>query len=300
MTMKFALKAGCAALAFAGMASANAGLFYMDIGTNYGPAADQVTPTSTSVKNQLTFQYESSTVFTDLDGSTSITVGDTTNTTAGLALPGASLTANQIQGFTPNQISFPTSDSNNGYGTNWLMSFGISNLTGEVTSFGTGPEITYNSGGVLNLYVWDTTSATNKLNFMNILITGGSSGTGGTILNGKVDFTGIEGNVFRNLFHSDTYTCNGSDGFYDLWNTCGANPPGDLSIVFRGDFNTDPDLASAAPAGVDADGNLLIAFGPVRHDGSATFDIPEPGSLALLGLAMAGLGLTQRRRKISK
>lgn len=38
----------------------------------------------------------------------------------------------------------------------------------------------------------------------------------------------------------------------------------------------------------------------VTGDVSAVFRIPEPGSLALMGLALAGLGLTQRRRKSVK
>lgn len=296
MTSKFSLKAVCAALALAAAGSANAGLFFMNVGTNYGGVtAGKVNATSTSVKNQMTFQYVSSTVFKDQDGSLGISVGDTTTTTAGLALPGAVLGNNQVTGFTPNQVNFPGSDSNNGYG-NWLLSFGIENLTGTVSSIGTGPEITYGSGATLKMYIWDTASGTAGLNFMNIKISGGSSGTGGTFLDGEVDFTGIAANPFRNLFNTATpNSCGSYTGFYDLWANC-SDAPDFLKISFNGDFNTDARQLVTNPIGLDTDGKLLIKADNIKHDGSATFDIPEPGTLALAGLALVGLASARRRK----
>lgn len=293
MTMKFALKAGCAALAFVGMASANAGLFYLNNGLDYSATdVGQVTPTSTSMKNQFTYQYQSSTVITDVTNN-GISVGDATLTTAGLAIPGALFANNNITGFTPNQVNFPKSDSNNGYGDTWQMSFGITNLNGVVTGIGTGPEIAYSAGAVLNLYYYDAANPTG-INFMNVGITGGSSGTGGTLLYGLVDFTGITASdSLKNLINSGGQTCNGLTGFYDIWSTCN-NPP--LAISFLGDFNTNIAISQFKPAGVNGSNQALYAV-TTNHDGSATFDIPEPGSVALLGLALAGLGLTQRRRK---
>ena len=293
MTLKYALKAGCAALAFAAGGAAYAGPFFLDILNAYGPAPGQMNPTSTSMKNQLTFQYESKTIVTDVTGN-GYGAGDTTASTAGLAV--GVLANNNVTGFTPNQTVFPVTNSNNGYNTNWQIGFDITGLTGVVQN--PALDITYNSSGVIHMFVWDTFSATAGQNFMNVNIVSGASGTGGTLLSGKVDFTGIAASPFENLFHSGDISCGGSSGFFDIWSNCGGNT-GALQISFFGDFNTNIAKATITPIGTQGIAGAQLQL-TADHDGSATFNVPEPGSVALLGLALAGLGLTQRRRKLEQ
>lgn len=300
MTIKFALKAGCAALAFAGMASANAGLFYVDVGTNYGFGVDKVNDTSTSIKNEMTYKYDSKTTIADSNGDGVLSAGDYLTTNVGLAIPGKTPSTNSVTSFVP-LPEFDGSGSNNGYGVPgaWLLSFGASNLQGQVTSVSAlgVPTFVYTATGILNLFVQTSTSG-GLINFMNIDLSGGGATGVSTILNGDVDFTGIDASilsVYGNLFHSATYTCNGKSGFYDIWVGCGGLTDA-LAFSFSSTQDTNV-VASQFTDIVDGTGKYIGKTIASNHNGSSTFDIPEPGSMALFGLALAGLGLIQRRRK---
>jgi hypothetical protein len=56
---------------------------------------------------------------------------------------------------------------------------------------------------------------------------------------------------------------------------------------------------------VNGDYDVLSTLDPltglrrITGDVSAVFKVPEPGSMALMGLGLAALGLTQRRRKVA-
>lgn len=308
MANKFSFKVVAAAAVLLAAAGAQAGPFYLNIGTNYGPGTDKVNATSTSVKDRFSYIYQSQTRFKNVDGDSplnGIEVGDTTVTNAGyLANPGAAgnLSNNNITGFSPNQsgggFAGPIVDSNNGYGSpNWQMTFGITGLTGTVSGFGASPqgpspELVYNAGAVIKFYLFDAAGSAAGVNFMNVVISGGFSGTGGTFLKGKADFTGLTASVAQmNLFNAVTPTCNGLTGFYDIWAACGAEG---LSLDFDGTFNTNASIA-ATPSFDPVTNEFVI--GPVAHNGDGTFAVSEPGALALLGMALLGAGFASRRRK---
>lgn len=269
--------------------SATAAPFYLDIGTNYdgqiAPAGDKVCDTCTSLKNELLFTYESSTTIVDMDASLSISAGDSLTTDGGLAV--GDLANNMVTGFTPNEVF--GANSNNGYSTNWLMSFSVTGLDGVVT--GVSPEgvplFTYGPG-LLELYV--TFDGVTFNNFMDIIITGGGATGVSTILTGTADFTNVDAG-FNDLFHSGTFDCMGDSSFYAIWANCGEGAGEMLAINFFASFDTNIFVSDFDFDGVDT---FTLTS---DHDGSASFAVPEPSTLALLGGTMLLLGGMARRNK---
>ena len=299
MNLKFALKAGCAAVALAAASGAFASPYYIDVGTAFPGAGARVTPTSTGVKNQFGIAYESRTTVFDVDAN-GVDTGDFISTIAGLAIPGALFSNNLIDALQP---AASLASSNNGYGFgNWEIGFRATGLTGIITGFaGPVPLLGYGPGGVIELLVSFDGGVTVN-NFMDINVSGGGSSGGGTVLFGAVDFTNTDnaitdalGNptgdidLFRKMFHSTTASCLGDSSYFGLTTTCAP-----LQVSFVSSFDTDVLLSQFTAI---APGVFQVTS---NHDGSGRFDVPEPGTVALLGLALAGLGFSQRRKSAAK
>lgn len=281
----------CAAIALTAASAASATPFYLDAGVDYHPAGgDKVCPTCTSVKDEFQYKYRSSTVITDADFN-GIDAGDLVKTDIGLGV-GGGLAFNRITDFSPSQVF--GANSNNGYGVDYVISFNATGLSGFVSSVVAGVPLLSYGPGLLELFV--TTDGVTFSNFMDLKISGGGANGVGTVLFGKVDFTSVDPS-FNNLFHTaGTTTCGGLTGYKDIWDTCGPLSLTPLAITFEASQDTNVLASSFSFAGFDGLGRPMLAV-TSDHDGSGTFNIPEPSALLLMGAAMLGFGASKRRAK---
>lgn len=172
------------------------------------------------------------------------------------------------------------------YGTlgTWGLTYDYT-IVGVTTATG----INYTSG-FFNLY-YQSGDANDGQQVLRLNLTGSDLQLTNLTLTGNMsfDFDG-NGTDDSNAFSQAFWASANGISFYNSWLAA----PGNLTWAI--DTNVNPPIPTADQLWQSPTGAL---FRQSTLDGSLTLNVPEPGSLALLGLALAGMGFAQRRRNQS-
>jgi len=170
-----------------------------------------------------------------------------------------------------------------GYGQDWSLYFTYT-LIGDVFSVDGSDILANYTSGVIDIW-YDTDGlprepGTNDLKVMSLDITG----SGGQLLNFLLYAEVTEVLADRFFFEDGT----------DFNSLLGAG----LEISARIDTNLDTDLVPTAAGTGTWNGKQVDVYERTATlNGSASFNVPEPGTLALLGLGLLGLSAARRSKK---
>ena len=223
------------------------------------PGTDGVT----GLIHQLGLNWSATSVFTDDNGVAGINNGDSVlDTGFGAINTYLDASAQPVAG------GF---EGNEGVGGSHLLRFDYNNLMGKVvaTDGGNGILAKYTSGQINVYYDNDPANLATDGLAMTLDVYNSTGTIGNLILFSKVTYV-----------NPNTFFFNGVTDWNDLT----------VAITSRLDFNLDPEPLTQI-------GNTNQYTRTAKLDGSASFNVPEPGVLALMGLGLVGIGFSRRNKK---
>lgn len=225
---------------------------------SFGPNVGSLgTDGITGLIHQLGLNWSATSTFTDDDGNAGLTVGDS-------VLDVGEGRVNTYLG--AGATSLGDAESNEGLNLFYNIDFAYSDLVGTVAfNDGFGGILANYTSGIISVFLNG-----DPLDEILRLSVTGSAGTVGNLL------------IFANVVDvaDDIFFFNGVTDWADY--------PA-VAINARIDSNLDPVVPLEIAPGVFQRTATL--------DGSATFDVPEPGILALLGFGFIGIGAARRMKK---
>jgi len=289
-TINKILTASVISMMFAGAASADS--IYLNLGTDY----DTNGSATTTWFDELDMDYLSNTVVTDADTSFDgnpanyLSVGDTTVTNVGMSIGQTAADYHSTHVTALGGIN-PFNGDDNTFLNNWGITFGITDLQGVITAIdGNVISLAYQAA-TIEVFMYDysvnvidgTTDISSGLTHvfdLNMTV-GGDTGNS-TVLTGNVtnffdSFNGVAASDIFNIAYGNDEITFGAASLLD----------GGLRFLVSNDTED-----AAAPT-FNQEGKLVLAG---QHDGSIDFAVPEPTSLAILGLGLLGFAGTRRRK----
>lgn len=247
---------------------------------------------ATNLINEFVFAYNSQSLVSDTNGNNLLDAGDTIVSAGGFGSAGFdslltplsglgfdSINSNQVTGFSPNP--FPAMV---GYGTDYLFTFSFKNLVGQYN----GTDFVYNTGAI-NFGVFSALTANGLTAGFNSLFNIDLS------YGGPDNSLGQQKQIFNGLVNTPT---NGAGSAFSI-NHLGSNKTLNEWLAL-GDVRMNSNQTVSGGIGGFNATNVTFVNGvgilAANHTGRMSINVPEPTSIAILGLGLLGF-VGSRRRK---